>query len=112
MIRNLKTIFILSLALLISGCMSAQPQKLGQYYFMGGDSECVRYRTTSNPQIVKCFDSKGNYTGNRSAMTSQDIQMYQYKQARNDEAVRDFGRWGESMRSTQCITSVGITTCF
>lgn len=76
---------ILTLALvtiLLGGCASAMPNFVNGKYYMGGDSNCSRYRILSESQIM-CINEDGKDTGYRNAMTDQQLQMYQMQQQQN-----------------------------
>ena len=62
----------------IVGCSSyvATPRYINGGYYMAGDSSCVAYRPLSASSIM-CVDTEGKDTGYRTAMTNQDLQMYQ-----------------------------------
>lgn len=69
-----------ALSVLLAGCTTyAAPNFINGQYYMAGDSNCKSYRVISDSKIV-CFDSNNNMYEYRSAMTSQQLQMYQYQQ--------------------------------
>ena len=75
----------------LHGCASASPYNYNGMYYMVGDSSCSQFRSrTSN--TINCFDSDGNATGYRVAMTDQDIQMYNAKQAQQDRDLKELRR--------------------
>ncbi|MGO4809172.1 hypothetical protein AB4156_06130 [Cupriavidus sp. 2MCAB6] len=75
--RKIATVF---LAFAVAGCASpAAPNFVNGRYYMAGDSTCERYRVLS-PSRIMCFNSDGQATGYRDAMTDQQLQMYQFNQ--------------------------------
>ncbi len=79
---------LLCVIILMQGCASASPYRYNGKYYMVGDSSCDRFsRRTSN--TINCFDSDGNPTGYREAMTDQDIQMYNARQAQADRDLKE-----------------------
>ncbi|MCP3017577.1 hypothetical protein [Cupriavidus basilensis] len=76
----MKKIATLFLAVTVAGCASsAAPNFVNGRYYMAGDSACERYRVLS-PSRIMCFNSDGQATGYRDAMTDQQLQMYQFNQ--------------------------------
>lgn len=71
---------LLFLPLLLSGCANqAMPNFINGRYYMLGDSSCTRYRTLSDDAVM-CLNNKGEETGYRTAMTDQQLMMYQANQ--------------------------------
>ena len=69
-----------ALSILLAGCTTyAAPNFINGQYYMAGDSSGERYQVISASRIM-CMDSSGNQSGYREAMTSQQLQMYQYQQ--------------------------------
>lgn len=67
--------------LLLAGCsQTASPTFDDGSYYMTGDPTCVNYMVNPKAKRIMCHNSKWQPTGYRSAMTNQQIQMYQYKQ--------------------------------
>lgn len=81
----------LLLMLFLSGCGGAVPNAINGKYYMGGDSNCKRYRAISDNSIM-CMDSDGRETGYRNAMSDQELQMHMYQKAQNDKASQDLAR--------------------
>ncbi|PYE38829.1 hypothetical protein DFI02_1358 [Rhizobium sp. PP-F2F-G20b] len=82
----MKNIALLVMLGLVSGCTAtAAPNFVNGNYYMAGDANCARYVTGQRGQIA-CFNSKGQPTGSRFAMTNQQIQMYQFQVAQNQMA--------------------------
>lgn len=79
-------------ALLVSACASGPSPNFynGRYYY-AGDSSCKRMTDLGDGRIM-CHDKKGNQTGWRSAMTAQDIQIYQIRQAQHAQEMADLSR--------------------
>ena len=69
------SIFLVSVLLNGCGGYQAIPQKVGNNYYLVGDDNCRRGREIRNG-IVECYDADGNYKGTRSAMTQQDMYMW------------------------------------
>jgi hypothetical protein len=64
-------------AMLVSGCASSPaPNFFNGGYYMVGDASCQRMQAVSSTEVM-CYDKKGQQTGYRTAMTSQDMQFYQ-----------------------------------
>jgi len=74
---------VILLALGIAGC-TAKPNFINGKYYMGGDSNCKRYKVLSESRIM-CLTSDGEETGYRDAMTDQQLQMYQHNQQMNSQ---------------------------
>lgn len=73
----MKFVSVVSVVVLIAGCASsAAPNYFNGNYYLAGDRDCVRVEQLSSTRVM-CMDKKGNFTGNRDAMTPQQIQMYQ-----------------------------------
>lgn len=68
---------------LLEGCASARPYKYNGNYYMVGDSNCSKFNQRSS-NAINCFNSDGEATGYRTAMTNQDMQMYNARQAQQD----------------------------
>ncbi len=66
--------------LVLAGCASTAPAPnfVNGYYYMTGDAGCVAARNVS-PTRIACFDASGRLTGQRDAMTPEQIQMYQFQ---------------------------------
>ncbi|HEX8595921.1 MAG TPA: hypothetical protein VF682_21980 [Pseudomonas sp.] len=81
----------------IGGCASeAAPNYYNGGYYMAGDPSCVQMSPLTASRI-KCYDSDGVVTGYREAMSSQDIQMYQYGQAQQTQQMQQLN---QSMQQT------------
>lgn len=79
-------------ALLVSACASGPaPNFVNGRYFYAGDQNCKRMSDLGDGRIM-CYDKKGNQTGWRSAMTGQDMQMYQMRQAQQAQEMADLSR--------------------
>ena len=96
----MKYILIAVAALILSACASsAAPRYVNGNYYMVGDPTCVQGRQLSSTRIM-CADKKGNDTGYRDAMTSQDLQMYQIQMAQEQQSMQEL---------TQSMQQVGQT---
>lgn len=73
--------FVLLLGLLsLVGCQTyAQPTFYNGRYYMAGDQYCTKMRQYRR-DVVMCMNSQGRSTEPRSAMTSQQLYMYQANQ--------------------------------
>lgn len=84
-----RRIGLLALTMLaLTGCAhNPAPFAYQGHYYMAGDDNCRTVLAVSDT-VVECQNKKGVITGHRSAMSNQDIQMYQYRQmqARADRA--------------------------
>ena len=72
--------------ILLSGCSSAGPHLVNGEYYYGGDSECVSYRQTATQRSngeISCYNSSGQYTGTRTALSLEEVQQYQQQQMSN-----------------------------
>ncbi|MCR5257692.1 MAG: hypothetical protein K6E40_06000 [Desulfovibrio sp.] len=75
--RILYICLIVFTSIFIGGCggYQASPHRVGNNYYLVGDDNCRRGREIRNG-VVECYDANGNYTGTRSAMTQQDMYMW------------------------------------
>lgn len=72
----MRFLVIILIALASSACAtSAAPNFFNGRYYMAGDSDCKKVYS-HNTTTIKCLNSKGEFTGYRRAMTSQDLQYY------------------------------------
>lgn len=103
LLATLSLIWILSL----SGC-SAQPNLVNGKYYMGGDSNCRRYRVISDDRIM-CMNSDGQDVGYRNAMTNQELQMWQFNQSREDAASQqlNYNNQQQANRNAQYLRNLG-----
>lgn len=117
----MKRIFLIALALSLTGCVSMQPQPQlynGKYY-MAGDRDCVRARQTRSQfedGEISCYNSSNQYTGTRYAMTSQDIQMWSaMKQVEAAQAqaraAQDLANSATRPRTTNCYRIGNSVQC-
>ena len=77
-----KIISLCLAAATVAGCASeptAIPNFYNGRYFMAGDNNCARMKMANQNQI-HCFNTEGQHTGLRNAMTTQQLQMYQHQQ--------------------------------
>ena len=83
---------------LLNGCVrkGPSPYDVNGRYFMAGDSACARFKPTRDPQRILCMDERGHVTGQRRAMTDQELLMYthrrQMRQMQDIEAQLMFNR--------------------
>ena len=73
----MKSILFICLLLGLVGC-SASPHALRGHYYMTGDSNCMSSEARTDTSIY-CYNSNGDITGIRYAMSNQELQMYQLK---------------------------------
>lgn len=83
--KNYLRSFSLIAILTFAGC-AAKPNLVNGKYYMGGDSNCRKYRALSDDQIM-CVNSDGQETGYRNAMSDQELQMYYYNQAEESASI-------------------------
>lgn len=94
---GLQAVAISAACAVIAGCASdPAPNFFNGNYYMAGDSSCVRI-TALSPSRIMCHDSNGVAKGYRDAMTSQQIQMYQYQQYNNQLQMQQMN---QSMQQT------------
>lgn len=94
-----KFVFICS-AILLGGCAaSSEPQFINGNYYMGGDSNCSKYRMLSESRIM-CINRGGEDMGYRDAMTSQQLQMYQFDKTEEAQGRRDFSKAMSDLNKT------------
>ena len=68
-------------ALLMVGCASGPtPQYVNGGYYMGGDSQCARWRSAGTGAI-NCYTSDDKFTSTRYPMNRNDMAMYQSMKA-------------------------------
>ena len=95
----MKYILVLTSALLISGCAStAIPNSFNGSYYMAGDKNCKSMAPVS-ATLVRCFDKNGRKTELRSAMSQQDLQMWQWRMQQNQMAVQQMQQVGQDSRN-------------
>ena len=58
---------------------------------MGGDPACAKYKMLSGSRIM-CMDENGKDTGYRDAMTSQQMQMYQFQEQQEQQQIDQFNQ--------------------
>jgi hypothetical protein len=76
----------------MSGCAGeAAPNYFNGGYYMAGDSNCTRMSVLGASRIM-CYDSDGNATGYRDAMSSQQLQMYQYNQSQQTQQMQQLNQ--------------------
>lgn len=73
MINRLLILFSL---LALTGCETAAPNFINGHYYMAGDAAC-KNMTAYEPGRIMCADAKGKNTGWRTAMTDQELYVYQ-----------------------------------
>lgn len=81
--------------ILLSGCSSAGPHLVNGEYYYGGDSECVSYRQTATQRSngeISCYNSSGQYTGTRTALSLEEVQQYQQQQISIGDAINAFAQ--------------------
>ena len=77
----MRVVVIIAAAFMASACAtSAAPNFFNGQYYLAGDSNC-KTMNSYTPTTIRCMDSKGNFTGYRSAMTAMDLQYYYSQQA-------------------------------
>lgn len=111
--KNFLLLGLIVITVLLTGCASGpSPKFINGAYYLGGDSNCVRYRQTNTQredQEISCYTSDGVYTGTRSAMTYQQMQMWAIHQ---ENQRRDYE---QMMRNrpvyTNCYTLGGQVFC-
>ncbi|MEW9838097.1 hypothetical protein [Mesorhizobium marinum] len=70
----------------MTGCSkTASPHFIDGHYYMGGDSNCIRYEKIGPTQIM-CATKDHKLTGYRNAMTDQELAMYQHQQVQQQIA--------------------------
>ena len=76
----MRIIALISAGMILSACTTGAPipNFYNGHYYMSGDANCVR-GTNVTPTRINCYNSKGEATGYRDAMTPQQIQMYQFQ---------------------------------
>lgn len=91
-----------------TGCGGATPNAINGKYYMGGDSNCKRYRVISDDRIM-CMDSDGRDTGYRNAMSNQELQMYQFNKSREDAAQSqlNYNNQQQANRNAQYLRNLG-----
>ena len=109
--KNFVGLALVGALALLTGCATpASPQNIGGQYYLTGDANCKHVKAVTNNTII-CFNSNHKWTGTRYAMTPQDIQMYQYERSRVD-AMNRAAMQNTIQRPVQCVTNMGITTCY
>ncbi|MFC6486929.1 hypothetical protein [Nitratireductor sp. GCM10026969] len=79
----------LAAAVNLSGCAtSASPVFIDGSYYMMGDADCARYRLHNTDKHIMCLNSKEQATGYRTAMTDQQLYMYQQNQMQQQLAAQ------------------------
>lgn len=91
-----KAVLGATFALLVGCANSAAPNFINGQYYMAGDSACSRYQTLPESRIM-CIDSSGNYSGYREALTSQQLQMYQYQQVNQQAQMQQVNQQLQQM---------------
>lgn len=99
-------VFTLALfVIFLSGCAaSATPKLVNGKYYMGGDSNCYRYRIVTD-NLIMCINRDGRDTGYREAMTEQQLQMYLYERERLDRLLE------YKPTHTNCYKTYGGMSC-
>lgn len=78
--KNIKILIsLLGILLSLSGCSTAGPQFVHGNYYWAGDSDCRSANQRTDTSIT-CYNSDGEETGYRNAMTDQQLQMYRHNQ--------------------------------
>lgn len=95
----MKRIFILTGALIISGCAStAAPNYVNGGYYMMGDTKCKSASPVS-ANVIRCFDKNGQPSELRSARSAQDLQMWQWRMQQNQMTVQQLQQLGQDSRN-------------
>lgn len=95
----MKYIFALVSVLMISGCAStAIPNLFNGSYYMAGDKNCKSLAPVS-ATLARCFDKNGRKTELRSAMSQQDLQMWQWRMQQNQMTVQQMQQVGQDSRN-------------
>lgn len=84
--------------LILSGCASASPRAINGKYYMGGDSNCRRYRVISDDKIM-CMNIDGQDMGYRNAMSDQELEMYRFNTLRSDSSSRELNYQTQERRN-------------
>lgn len=90
---KLSVLTSLASIILLSGCSSAGPHLINGEYYYGGDSECVSYRQTATQRSdgeISCYNSSGQYTGTRTALSLEEVQQYRQQQMSIGDAISAF----------------------
>lgn len=63
-------------AIALSGCATtAAPNRVGNNFFMAGDSQCSQMQPMGTSHI-SCYDKNGKFTGSRQALSQYELQAY------------------------------------
>ncbi|WP_439239165.1 hypothetical protein [Lonepinella sp. BR2919] len=102
----LKIANVVLCSMLLSSCARiARPNLWHGRYYMTGDDNCIYFRHANMNMykrgIIECYTDDKQYTGLRSAMTNQDMQMYQIRQqqmqAQNQAAMAQFSQAAQNI---------------
>lgn len=81
----------------VTGCAKeASLQPINGRYYMVGDDGC-QYARPNAGSTITCFDSDKRPTGNRAALSSDQLQMYLYNQSQQAQQMQQLN---QSMQQT------------
>lgn len=81
---------LMGIVLGLTGCTkTAYPNHLGGKYYMAGDDKCQTYNFVSDTQIV-CYNGDNEQTVYRTAMTNQELSMYQHSLQMQQQAMQGY----------------------
>lgn len=109
---NVICVIVLGLAGCADGAGSDPvPNFFNGKYYMAGDTNCTSMRQIADARVM-CYDAAGRQTFFRDALTSQQIQMWQYNQQlaqqRNAASVQSMRQAAASLQ--QSATSIQQST--
>ncbi len=102
-----KILGILTVVLLLAGCMSAAPNYINGRYYMAGDSACERGSVNQYGNL-NCYNSKGEYTGSRRPIS--EMQAKAWYDNRNSSSSSGGGSYNPP-RQTFCNNIAGTVIC-
>ncbi len=78
--KKLVIVFASLIPIFLTGCgvTKSQPNFFNGYWFITGDSRCTQFRPYEYDEtFIRCYNSEGEFTDLRYAMTSEQIQKWQ-----------------------------------
>ena len=88
----MRVYIVVFVALILSGCaQSGSMQNINGKYYIMGDNNCSRYNIL-NDGLVQCFNSNGNISEQRRALTQSEIQYVMNRQAIEEQQLANMGQ--------------------